>query len=77
MNAKTIFFIGIIGFVVIAVIFIGVPTQKTTMADVTKVKLETNQGEIVVALYKDTTITSGNFEKLVKEGFYDGVIFHG
>ena len=42
----------------------------------TKVKLETTQGDIVINLYSDMPITAGNFEKLVKEGFYDGVIFH-
>ena len=42
----------------------------------TKVKLETNQGDIIINLYSDMPITVGNFEKLVNEGFYDGVIFH-
>jgi len=42
----------------------------------TRVRLETNQGEIVINLYSDMPITAGNFEKLVKDGFYDGVIFH-
>jgi len=43
----------------------------------TKVRLETNKGDIVIELYsKDMPITAGNFEKLVKKGFYDGVIFH-
>jgi peptidylprolyl isomerase len=41
-----------------------------------KVKLETNQGDIVIELYGDMPITAGNFEKLVGEGFYNGVIFH-
>jgi peptidylprolyl isomerase len=41
-----------------------------------KVKLETNQGDIVLELYSDMPITAGNFEKLVGEGFYNGVIFH-
>ncbi|MEX2017128.1 MAG: peptidylprolyl isomerase [Candidatus Pacearchaeota archaeon] len=41
-----------------------------------KVKLETTHGEIVIELYKDMPITAGNFEKLVSQGFYDGVIFH-
>ncbi len=41
-----------------------------------KVILETTKGEIIIQLYKDMPITSGNFEKLVKEGFYDEVIFH-
>ena len=42
-----------------------------------KVKLETTHGDIIIQLYtKEMPITAGNFEKLVKEGFYDGVVFH-
>ncbi len=41
-----------------------------------RVSLETTMGKIVIELYADKPITAGNFEKLVKEGFYDGVIFH-
>ena len=41
-----------------------------------KVVLETNKGDIIIQLYNDMPITAGNFEKLVKQGFYDGVIFH-
>ena len=43
----------------------------------TKVKLETNHGDIVIELYsKEMPITAGNFENLAKKGTYDGVIFH-
>jgi peptidylprolyl isomerase len=42
----------------------------------TKVKLETNHGDIVIELYSDMPITAGNFENLVKSKTYDGVIFH-
>ena len=41
-----------------------------------KVKLETNVGDIVIEMYSDMPITTGNFKKLVGEGFYNGVIFH-
>lgn len=41
-----------------------------------KVKLETNYGDIVIELDENMPITAGNFEKLVKQGVYDGVIFH-
>lgn len=41
-----------------------------------KVKLETNLGDIVIKLYDDMPVTAGNFEKLVSEGFYDGIVFH-
>jgi peptidylprolyl isomerase len=40
------------------------------------VKLETNMGNITIALAPDMPITAGNFESLVKKGYYDGVIFH-
>lgn len=42
----------------------------------TNVLLETSEGDIVIELNSDMPITTGNFEKLVKEGFYDGIIFH-
>jgi peptidylprolyl isomerase len=41
-----------------------------------KVVLHTTMGDITIQLYGDMPITAGNFEKLVKEEFYDGVIFH-
>ena len=40
------------------------------------VRLETNMGNITIALDPDMPITAGNFETLVKKGYYDGVIFH-
>ncbi|MBQ8966288.1 peptidylprolyl isomerase [Ruminococcus sp.] len=42
------------------------------------VKIEMENGkEILIELYPDVApITVANFEKLVKEGFYDGLIFH-
>jgi len=42
----------------------------------TKVMLETSEGNITIELYSNMPITAGNFETLVKNGFYDGVIFH-
>jgi len=42
----------------------------------TRVKLQTNYGNIVINLYSDMPITTGNFINLVKKGTYDGVIFH-
>ena len=40
------------------------------------VKLETTMGNITIALDPAMPVTAGNFESLVKKGFYDGVIFH-
>jgi len=42
----------------------------------TKIKLETNHGDIVINLYSDMPITTGNFKNLVEQGIYNGVIFH-
>jgi len=53
-----------------------VGNQNTKMSSETKIKLETTKGDIVIQLYKEMPITAGNFEKLVEQGFYDGVIFH-
>ncbi|ADU22722.1 MULTISPECIES: peptidylprolyl isomerase [Ruminococcus] len=42
------------------------------------VRIEMENGkEILIELYPETApITVANFEKLVKQGFYDGLIFH-
>ena len=61
---------------IIATFLIATAVLTTRQDKMTKVKLETNQGDIIINLYSDMPITTGNFEKLVKEGFYDGVIFH-
>jgi peptidylprolyl isomerase len=42
----------------------------------TTVLLQTTKGDITIELAKDMPITAGNFESLVRKGFYDGVIFH-
>ncbi len=56
--------------------------QEITQPDITNTMnpiavLETNKGTIEIELFKDTMpITAGNFEKLVSEGYYDGIKFH-
>ena len=75
MNLKTIGSIIILVVFVIAALFIGKMTGNIVNSP-TKVKLETNYGDIVIQLYNDMPVTSGNFEKLVNQGFYDKTIFH-
>ena len=41
-----------------------------------KVKIQTMLGDIVVRLYDETPIHRDNFIKLVKQGYYDGTLFH-
>lgn len=42
----------------------------------TRVKLQTNHGDILINLYRDMPITTGNFINLVKQGIYDNTISH-
>jgi peptidylprolyl isomerase len=55
-------------------------TNETTMNEQqenTNVVLKTNKGDITIELFtKDSPITAGNFLKLAKDDFYDGVKFH-
>jgi peptidylprolyl isomerase len=41
-----------------------------------RVRLSTSLGDIILALDPSMPITSGNFESLVKKGFYNNVTFH-
>ena len=41
-----------------------------------KVKIQTTLGDIVVRLYDETPIHRDNFLKLAKEGYYNGTFFH-
>lgn len=50
--------------------------DKTADNNMTRVELETSLGNIVVELYNETPQHRDNFIKLVKEGYYDGVLFH-
>ena len=52
-------------------------TTIITMAQAqTKVRIETPYGDMVVKLYDETPKHRDNFIKLVKEGFYDNLLFH-
>ena len=41
-----------------------------------KVKISTSLGDIIVRLYDETPKHRDNFLKLAREGFYDGTLFH-
>lgn len=51
-------------------------TENNTNEDMTKVLLKTTMGDITIALYNDTPGHKANFEKLVEQKFYDGLLFH-
>lgn len=71
IKKKTAVFLTVV--LVLVIILAGIFIMKTHN---TKIMLETTKGDIVIELYNDMPITTGNFEKLVSSGFYDGVIFH-
>ena len=68
MNKKLVIFITI----AILILVIGAYKMNGSI----NVKLETNHGDIIINLYSDMPITSGNFKKLVEEGFYNEILFH-
>jgi peptidylprolyl isomerase len=70
MTKKTIFIIAAV------IVILAIAGYMMMGSENVKIKLETNKGDIVIELYSEMPVTAGNFEKLVKEGFYDGVIFH-
>lgn len=52
--------------------------QLTTrnMENLTKVLFKTSEGDITIALYDNTPKHKENFLKLVKDGYYNGILFH-
>lgn len=51
-------------------------TNNMENTDGVLVELKTTLGDIVVKLYNDTPLHRDNFIKLVKDGYYDGLLFH-
>ena len=53
------------------------PVQTENKNDkMTQVLIKTSMGDITIALYNETPQHRDNFIKLVKESYYDGVLFH-
>ena len=52
---------------------LGIYAQQDTRQ---RVRFETTLGNITIALYDDTPLHRDNFVKLVKEGYYDSLLFH-
>ncbi len=61
---------------VVAVIIVWSSMVAKNGSSTVRVLLKTNMGDIVIELYDDMPITTGNFKKLVQQGVYDGAIFH-
>lgn len=51
-------------------------TTETKNNKMTQILIKTSMGDITIALYNETPLHRDNFIKLVKESYYDGVLFH-
>ncbi|HTB31149.1 MAG TPA: peptidylprolyl isomerase [Bacteroidia bacterium] len=69
-NLKTVLISGIV-LISLTSSTILEPGQKET-----KIRIHTTKGDMVVKLYDETPQTRDNFIKLVKQKFYDSVLFH-
>lgn len=60
----------------IAILFLICSMTAMAQDKSVRVKIETRLGDIIVRLYDETPIHRDNFLKLVKDGYYDGTLFH-
>lgn len=65
----------------ITLILLSVMMQQKIMGEITAptgpiVDIKTTKGDVKIRLYDDTPAHRDNFLKLVKEGYYNGVLFH-
>jgi len=64
-----------ISFFLLAFLF-TFPNYKNMVYSQSMVLLETTEGSIKILLYDETPLHRDNFLKLVKEGYYNGLLFH-
>ena len=69
-------FLAISGIILLLILFAFYSIKGNNEMENKKVLLETTKGNIVIELDSNIPITAGNFETLVSQGFYDGIIFH-
>ena len=66
-------------YLLLVAFFISCSASKSNKANIQKtvfVKIETDSGTMVAKLYNQTPLHRDNFIKLIKEHFYDGLLFH-
>ncbi|SCD22118.1 peptidyl-prolyl cis-trans isomerase cyclophilin type [Proteiniphilum saccharofermentans] len=57
-------------------ILIAVAWQSNAQANYPIIVIETNYGTMKAMLYDDTPVHSNHYLKLIKEGYFDGTLFH-
>ncbi len=73
---KYLFYLLIFFFITSCSVFRSSNTGSTAGTSNHFIKIETDSGTMVVRLSNKTPQTTGNFLKLVKEHYYDGLLFH-
>lgn len=73
---KYLFYLLILTFFASCSVFKKTQTETITANSPLFVKIETDSGSMVVKLSHKTPKTTANFIKLVREHFYDGLLFH-
>lgn len=63
----------LLGFMALMVLALPADAQKTQKP---RVEFQTTMGTFVVTLFNETPFHRDNFLKLVREGYYDGLLFH-
>jgi cyclophilin family peptidyl-prolyl cis-trans isomerase len=72
MKIKHLFYV----VVLLAVVSCGSTGKQGKKEKTSYVLVETSFGEMKIKLYNETPLHRDNFVKLVKEGFYDSLLFH-
>jgi len=62
--------------ILLMMVFFSLCASAQGEKDRQQVLIETSMGDIRVELYNETPLHRDNFLKLVKEGFYDGILWH-
>jgi cyclophilin family peptidyl-prolyl cis-trans isomerase len=60
----------------ISLLLVDASGQENDALETSKVLVETSFGDMTVELYNETPEHRDNFLKLVKDGYYDGLLFH-
>jgi cyclophilin family peptidyl-prolyl cis-trans isomerase len=75
-NKKLPFAIGLCAIVAIVIAAVYILGFNGSSSPAGTVLLQTTMGNITIQLRNDRPITTGNFKNIVRQGVYDGTIFH-
>ena len=76
MDKKIVIFATLFLFLTLGIFAQKTDTKKVTSTKKSYVLIMTDFGNMKVLLYEDTPLHRENFIKLVKSGYYDGLLFH-